>query len=97
MAVGVASKHGVSQASLALRLDYYAVKRRLAATGGAPVKPSTTEFVELSMPATHSPDRAASSRSARSWTLSASHYRRAAPSASARIQRQTSAPNDGGF
>jgi len=51
MAVGVASKHGVSQASLALRLDYYAVKRRLAATGGAPVKPSTTEFVELSMPA----------------------------------------------
>ena len=53
MAVGVASKHGVSQASLALRLDYYALKRRLAATEGSPAQSSTTEFVELSMPASN--------------------------------------------
>lgn len=51
MAADVASKHGVSQASLALRLDYYALKRRLPATEVEPAKASTTEFVELSMPA----------------------------------------------
>jgi hypothetical protein len=50
MALELASKYGVSQASLALHLDYYAVKRRLTATGGVQTKPSTTEFVELSMP-----------------------------------------------
>lgn len=53
MAVGVASKHGVSQASVALRLDYYTLKRRLAATEVEPAKPSTAEFVELSMPASN--------------------------------------------
>jgi hypothetical protein len=51
MAVGVASKRGVSQAALALRLDYYAVKRRLEEAGDTLAKRSTTEFVELSMPA----------------------------------------------
>jgi len=43
MAVGLASKHGVSQTSLALRLDYYALKRRLAATELEPAKPSSSK------------------------------------------------------
>lgn len=51
MVVGLAAEHGVSQASQALRLDYYAVQRRLAASGAVRSKPSAHEFVELSMPA----------------------------------------------
>ena len=51
MAVGVATKHGVSQASLALHLDYYALKRRLAAIGSTQANPLATEFVELSLTA----------------------------------------------
>jgi hypothetical protein len=53
MAVGLAAEHGVSQTSQALHLDYYAVQRRLAATGAVPTKPTAHEFVELSLPAAH--------------------------------------------
>lgn len=52
MAIGLAAEHGVSRASQALHLDYYALKRRLAATGANPTELSSAEFVELSLPAT---------------------------------------------
>ena len=50
MALDVAREHGVSKASQTMRLDYYAVKRRLGAAAEHD-RATTTEFVELSLPA----------------------------------------------
>jgi hypothetical protein len=55
MALSAASRHGVSKTSQTLRLDYYALQRRLAAnTAARPSAPA--EFIEVSLPrSSHGP------------------------------------------
>lgn len=49
LAVGLASDHGVSRTAAALKLDYYSLKKQVAATAEHPLS-SSPEFVELPAP-----------------------------------------------
>jgi hypothetical protein len=51
IAVGVARAQGVSQASLALHLDYYDLQRRVAASTPVASSQAAPTFLELSLPA----------------------------------------------
>ena len=48
LAVRLAKTHGLSRTAIALRLDYYSLKKQVEAAGSQP--PSNTAFVELPAP-----------------------------------------------
>ncbi len=54
LAVKLADAHGLNRTASALRLDYYALKRRVASTS-AQAGSATPAFVELSPPAVAAP------------------------------------------
>ena len=54
LAVKLADAHGLNRTASALRLDYYALKRRVASTS-AQARSATPAFVELSPPAVAAP------------------------------------------
>ena len=52
-AIVLAREHGVSKVSLALRLDYYALQRRVTEPSDrVPTRPASARFVELALPST---------------------------------------------
>lgn len=56
-AVHLARAHGIHLVAHALRLEYYALKRRLAAeVPSAPAPCAAPAFIEVALPAGHAPD-----------------------------------------